>query len=128
MGVLTCDILHTFVKTEWKTPQVSSERDSKEINNFVALVNNDHYETGHDIMFLNRRTLVVGPKFDHDNEPTYEEERELSPVEIQERTIHWFVYVVGLDNISALRWPYSIDAVGSPLENNIVHVVHEQND
>jgi hypothetical protein len=55
-------------------------------------------------------------------------QRELSPVEIQERTIHWFVYVVGLDNISALRWPYSIDAVGSPLENNIVHVVHEQND
>ena len=106
----------------------SSKVDEKKINDFIALINNPYYETGYDMMYLNRRALVVGPAFDQDNELTIEEEKKLSPSEIIDRTIHWFVYVVGLDNISKLRWPYAIDAIDSPFENNVVHVVPKQNE
>jgi hypothetical protein len=106
----------------------SSKEDEKKINDFIALINNPYYETGYDMMYLNRRALVVGPAFDQDNELTIEEEKKLSPSEIIDRTIHWFVYVVGLDNISELRWPYAIDAIDSPFENNVVHVVPKQNE
>ena len=106
----------------------SSKEDEKKINDFIALINNPYYETGYDMMYLNRRALVVGPAFDQDNELTIEEEKKLSPSEIIDRTIHWFVYVVGLDNISKLRWPYAIDAIDSPFENNVVHVVPKQNE
>ena len=106
----------------------SSEEDEKKINDFIALINNPYYETGYDMMYLNRRALVVGPAFDQDNELTIEEEKKLSPSEIIDCTIHWFVYVVGLDNISELRWPYAIDAIDSPFENNVVHVVPKQNE
>ena len=105
-----------------------SKEDEKKINDFIALINNPYYETGYDMMYLNRRALVVGPAFDQDNELTIEEEKKLSPSEIIDRTIHWFVYVVGLDNISELRWPYAIDAIDSPFENNVVHVVPKQNE
>ena len=106
----------------------SSKEDEKKINDFIAHINNPYYETGYDMMYLNRRALVVGPAFDQDNELTIEEEKKLSPSEIIDRTIHWFVYVVGLDNISELRWPYAIDAIDSQFENNVVHVVPKQNE